>query len=80
MLESHILGQVSSVKKSLEGFQDADTLLEEHLARFKARIAEVIQSIKEMREDLTLCKRAVSSGGATIIGTMSSPRVDYRTP
>lgn len=81
-LEGHVLEQLDTFKGNVQGCMDANTMLEERFARLEARMADVVQalqaSIDEMREDLTLCKKAAASGGASIF--VSTPKVDYPRP
>ncbi|KAI3469025.1 hypothetical protein Pfo_025688 [Paulownia fortunei] len=81
-LQDHILEQLDSLKENVQACLDTDTLRDDCSTRLEAKVMDALQamqiSIETLREDLAVCKKATTIGGAST--SMVSPRVDYPKP
>ncbi|KAK8948956.1 hypothetical protein KSP39_PZI005193 [Platanthera zijinensis] len=77
-LEAHVLEEFESIKESTQTWLDAQPTLEVRLAKMEEAIQAMRNGFDEMREEVTLCRRAVANGGGNM--TIGNPRMEVPKP
>lgn len=77
-LEAHVLEEFESIKESTQTCLDAQPALEERLARLEDAIQAMRIGFEDMKEEITVCRRAVANGGGNM--AMGNPRMEVPKP
>ncbi|KAK8953824.1 hypothetical protein KSP39_PZI001637 [Platanthera zijinensis] len=77
-LETHVLEEFESIKESTQTWLDAQPTLEVRLAKMEEAIQAMRTGFDEMREEITLCRRAVANGGGNV--AIGNPRMEVPKP